>query len=233
MNFKKHILYEDDHYIIIDKPPYVSTLQDRVDAVNISDLAKEYDPKAIVNHRLDKETSGLLVIARSEEAYRHFSILLEHRNVEKHYHALVWGIHQFNEMLIEAPLKVTGSGKVHIDPAGKYSATVVKTLEHFGQHSLLECKILTGKKHQIRIHLASGDASIIHDERYGGEPLFLSNIKRNYRPKKEVEERPISRRVLLHAYSIEFESIDGKRIKLQSEYPDDFNLVLKQLRKFR
>jgi len=230
--FSEAIVFEDDEYIIIDKPPFISTLQDRFDSINISDLAKEYCPGAIVNHRLDKETSGLLVIAKNEEAYRHFSILLENHEVHKLYHTIVWGTHQFQEMLIEAPLLVTNSGKVRVDPAGKYSATIVKTLELFPKHSLLECKILTGKKHQIRIHLGSGGAPIIHDGTYGGDPLYLSDLKRNYKGKSSSEERPLSRRVMLHSKQLAFENQAGKLIELDTDYPSDFELILKKLRKF-
>ena len=231
MNFKEHIIFEDDNYIIINKPPFVSTLQDRVDKINISDLAKEYYANAIVNHRLDKETSGVLVIAKSENAYRHFAILLENRAVDKYYQALVWGIHNFEQLLIEAPLRVSGSGKVSIDPRGKYSATIAKTIEKFKNQTLVECKLLTGKKHQIRIHLASANASIVHDPLYGGAPLLLSDIKKKYKPKTEVDELPISRRVLLHAKTIRFESLDGKIIEVTTDFPKDIELVLKQIRK--
>ena len=232
VKFQEIILFEDDNYIIINKPAYLSTLEDRKDQINVDLLAKKYFAKSIVNHRLDKETSGVLVIAKHEEAYRHFSILLEKHKVNKIYQALVWGTHAFEELLIEAPLHISGSGKVKIDPKGKYSATIVRSVEKFKNNTLVECKILTGKKHQIRIHLASADASIVNDETYGGKPLFLSDVKRNYRPKGEEEERPLSRRVCLHSKKLSFISLDGKEIVVEAPLPKDIEVILKQLRKF-
>lgn len=232
IKFEEIILHEDDNYIIIDKPAYLSTLEDRKDSVNVNLLAKKYNPDCIINHRLDKETSGALVIAKNEEAYRHFSILLEHHKVNKIYQALVWGTHQFEEMLIEAPLHITGSGKVRLDPRGKHSATIVRTTEKFRTNTLVECKILTGKKHQIRIHLANVEAPIVNDDTYGGKPLFLSDVKRKYKGKDFEEEKPLSRRVCLHSKKVSFESLDGKEVTVVAPLPKDIEIILKQLRKF-
>ena len=232
INFNDLIIYEDDNYIIINKPPHISTLDDRHDLINIKSLAKSYFNNAQVNHRLDKNTSGILVIAKNEDAYRHFSLLLENREVEKTYHAIVWGRHNFEEMLFEAPLEIKNNGKVIVSSRGKYSATLAKTLKIYNNHSLIECRPITGKKHQIRIHLASGEASIIGDGLYGGDFLYLSDIKRNYKPKQEQEEVALMDRFALHSKALKFTSIDGKEINIETEYPKDFQRVVKQLDKW-
>lgn len=230
--FTDFIIYEDDNYIIINKPPHLSTLDDRHDKINIKALSKSYYTDAQVNHRLDKETSGVLVIAKNPNAYRHFSILLENRNAKKTYHAIIWGVHNFNEMLIEAPLEIKSNGKVIVSNLGKYSATIAKTLKIYNHFSLVSCQPITGKKHQIRIHLASGGAPIINDELYGGNPIFLSHLKKKYKPKEEQEERSLINRFALHSYNLSFKSIDGKEINVTAPYPKDFERVVKQLEKW-
>src|SRR5690242_15127515 len=95
-DFKALILSEDDDYILINKPPFISTLEDRHDRVNILALARNYADDAQVCHRLDKDTSGVLAIAKNPEAYRHLSMQFEHREVSKVYHAIADGIHDFN-----------------------------------------------------------------------------------------------------------------------------------------
>lgn len=232
LKFDDLIIFQDDNYIIINKPPHVSTLDDRHDPINIKLLAKDYLESTQVNHRIDKETSGVLVIAKHAEAYRHFSILLEDRKVEKTYHAISWGRHNFEEMLIEAPIEIKGNGRVVVSARGKYSATKAKTLKIYNNNTLIECKPITGKKHQIRIHLASGDAPIINDELYGGAPIYLSSLKKKYKPKDELEERSLMDRFALHAKEIKFVSLDGKEIHIEAEYPKDFDRVIKQLDKW-
>ena len=232
IKFSDIIIHEDDNYIIVNKPPHFATLDDRHDPVSIKSLAKEYLPEAQVNHRLDKETSGALVIAKHPEAYRHFSILLEDRKVDKTYHAIVWGIHNFQEMMIEAPLEIKSNGRVVVNSKGKQSSTVARTLKIYDNNSLIECKPITGKKHQIRIHLASGGAPIINDELYGGKDIFLSDLKKKYRPKDEQEERSLMDRFALHSKELSFKSIDGKTINVIADYPKDFERVIKQLNKW-
>ena len=232
LKFEDLIIFQDDNYIIINKPPHVSTLDDRHDPVNIKLLAKAYLETTQVNHRIDKETSGVLVIAKQAEAYRHFSILLEERKVDKTYHAVTWGRHNFEEMLIEAPIEIRNNGRVVVSPKGKHSATIAKTLKIYNNNTLVECKPITGKKHQIRVHLASRDAPIINDELYGGEPLYLSGLKRKYKPKYELEERSLMDRFALHAKEIKFISLDGEEIHVVADYPKDFQRVIKQLDKW-
>ena len=94
IHFKDLILYENEDYVVINKPPFIATLEDRVEKVNVLALAKDYTLDAQVCHRLDKETSGVLAIAKNPEAYRHLSMQFEHREVTKIYHAVVDGCHK-------------------------------------------------------------------------------------------------------------------------------------------
>jgi len=233
-HFKDLILFEDDHVIVINKPAFISTLDDRSgDTITIIRMAKQYLPDAQVCHRLDRETSGALVIAKDAETYRAISMQFEHREVNKIYHAFVDGHHKFDDLLIDLPIVNYGKSNVKIDKIdGKKAETYFKTLQYFKHYTLIECKPLTGRMHQIRIHLATQRASITGDDLYGGKPFMLSSVKRNYRLSKEQEEQPIMKRFALHARAIGFKLADGTTISIEAPYPKDFDTMLKMLQKF-
>ncbi|HYG40219.1 MAG TPA: RNA pseudouridine synthase [Cytophagales bacterium] len=230
--FRNWILFENNDFIVINKPPYISTLSDRNDKVNIISLAKEYWPDAQVCHRLDKETSGALAIAKNPEAYRHLSMQFENREVVKVYHAVVAGLHQFEEELVDRPILPLGHGVVKLDKAkGKPAETIFNTLTTFRKHTLVECLPVTGRMHQIRIHLTSLGTPIICDEQYGGEPLYISSLKKKFNLKKDTEELPLIKRVALHAYELHFYGLGNEKISTIAPYPKDFDVLIKQLEK--
>ncbi|HYC87345.1 MAG TPA: pseudouridine synthase [Chryseosolibacter sp.] len=228
--FRESILFEDEDYVLINKPPFISTLEDRNDRTNLLALARHYVESAQVCHRLDKETSGVLAIAKNPEAYRHMSIQFEKRQVVKVYHAVVDGIHNFKETLVDEPILKLDDGTVRISRReGKPAQTYFTTLKTFRQHTLVECRPITGRMHQIRVHLSSVAASITGDELYAGKPFLLSAIKRKYNLKKGTEEVSFIRRMALHAFSLEFDDLSGVRKKVEAPYPKDMNALLKQL----
>lgn len=210
----------------------MASLDDRVNDYNILSLAKEYNEKIQVCHRLDKNTSGILVLSKSEDAYRNIAIQFEKREVEKLYHAVTDGVHEIEPVLIEAPIGNLIRGKVKIDfAAGKASATKVRTAEIYKFHTLFECKPVTGRTHQIRVHLSHIGAPISCDESYGGRPIFLSQIKRKFNLKKGTVEQPLIKRFALHARSITFKDLAGKVVEYTAPYPKDFEVLIKQLEK--
>lgn len=223
------ILYQDEDYLFVHKPAHISTLEDRNDAVNMLAVVRQAEPDAQVCHRLDKDTSGVLAIARHPEAYRHLSMQFEHRQVKKIYHALVDGLHQFQQTEVDKPILKLPDGMVRIAREGKPAHTFFTTLRSFRQHTLVECQPVTGRMHQIRIHLATLGASIAGDEQYGGKPVFLSAIKRDFKLKKETEEEPLMKRMALHAFSLEFDSMQGQRLRVEAPYPKDLRALIKQL----
>ncbi len=234
LRFTDLILYQDNDYIAINKPAFVATLEDRNDPYNILSLARDYIADAQVCHRLDKETSGVLIIAKNPEAYRGLSMQFEKRKVSKQYHALCDGIHDFKELPIDLPIYITGKGTVKIDQRqGKEASSVAQTLTAYQQHSLVLCRPLTGRMHQVRIHLSSMGAPVTGDEVYGGKPLYLSSLKRHYNLKQWEEELPLIKRTALHAWSLEFKGIDNKPIRVEAPYPKDFAVAVKQLEKYR
>ncbi len=231
VDFQNLILFENADYLVINKPPYLSSLDDRHEAQNILDLAKMHTADAQLCHRLDKETSGCLVIAKNPEAYRHMAIQFENRKVEKVYHAVVEGIKEYEHLLVDRNLVASNKGIAKVSKEGKPAQTEFNTLKTYYAHSLIECKPITGRLHQIRVHLAYLKSPICGDTLYGGKPLYLSSLKRRFNLKKNTEELPIMQRVSLHAYSIGFEGLDGQRIQVEAPYPKDFQVLAHQLEK--
>lgn len=196
-------------------------------------LARQYTPDAQVCHRLDKETSGCLIIAKNPAAYRLISMQFERRKVKKVYHALVNGTHQFNDLDVNLPILNLGNKNVAISrQEGKAAETIFNSIKFYKHYTLIECQPITGRMHQIRIHLASQRAAIAGDDMYGGQPVLLSGIKRGYRLGKDQEELPIMKRFALHAKEVTFKINEEDQITVSAPYPKDFATLLKLLDKF-
>lgn len=233
IQFKLLVIWENENYIIINKPSGISSLPER-DATreNLLGLAKEYSSDAQLCHRIDKETTGVLVVAKNPEAYRNLAIQFEEREVDKVYHAVVNGIHNFQSTLVDLPIFQSSKGNVRIDKLlGKFSETTFNTIASYQKHSLVACMPVTGRMHQIRIHLASTGAPIVGDPMYGGDYAYLSQIKRKFNLKKLTEEQPLMKRVALHAYQIQFKDLDGGIVNIQAPYPKDLRALINQLEK--
>jgi 23S rRNA pseudouridine955/2504/2580 synthase len=232
--FKDLIVYEDADYILINKPPHVATLDERTadNPYSILRMAKGYTADAQVCHRLDKETSGILAIAKNPEAYRHLSMQFEHRQVVKNYQAVVGGIHDFDSISVYLPIAQLTNGTVKIDrQKGKEAETIFNSIRAYRMHTLVNCYPITGRMHQIRIHLSCLKAPIVCDPQYGGEPVFLSQIKRKFNLKRETEELPLIQRVALHARSLTFARLNEEEVTVEAPYPKDFEALIRQLEK--
>ncbi len=233
IDFKELIVFEDENYLVINKPAFVSTLEDRNDPYNILSIYKEQFETVFVCHRLDKETTGALLLAKNEEAFRHAAMQFESREVEKVYHALVYGHFSEEVIQVDVPLRVGGSGSVKIDRRrGKEATTIFRLGKTISRYSLVEAKPISGRRHQIRVHLSYLEYPICGDTQYGGKPIFLSEFKKNYRPSNDHEERPLFDRVALHARSLKFSGLDDKEISVTCDYPKDLQMILARLEKF-
>ena len=234
-SFKDLILFENDDFIVVNKPPFVASLDERGGSgeVNILRLAKQYSADAQVCHRLDKETSGAIIIAKNPEAYRTVAIQFEKRRVKKTYHAVVDGQFVFNDLFIDLPILNDGNKSVTIDrKEGKRAETYFNSIVQYRHYTLVECKPITGRMHQIRIHLATQRAAIVGDYMYKGKPVYLSAIKKGYRIAKDDEEQPIMKRFALHAKHLVFKGLDEQDIVIDAPYPKDFATLIKLLDKF-
>lgn len=235
VNFKDLILFENEDYIVINKPPHVATINERTadKSISILRMAKEYSFDAQVAHRLDKETSGVLAIAKNPEAYRHLAMQFEHREVTKRYHAVANGVHDFDSISVFLPIAPLKDGTaVKIDrQKGKAAETIFFTLKAFKKHTLVECLPITGRMHQIRVHLQCLKAPIVCDPTYGGKDIYLSELKKDYKLKQETDELPIMHRVALHAFSLSFKLMNGNPVTIEASYPKDFGVLVKLLEK--
>jgi 23S rRNA pseudouridine955/2504/2580 synthase len=230
LDFSALILWEDTDYLAVNKPPFVATLQDRNEPLNLLALAKAYTADAQVCHRLDKDTSGVLIVAKNPAAYRHLSLQFQNRAVTKLYHAITDGIHRFQEELVDLPLLKQNDGTVKIsNRQGKPAQTRINTLRVFRSHTLVQCQPVTGRMHQLRVHLAALGAPITGDEQYGGKPVFLSSLKKDFTLKKFTEEQPLIKRMALHALSLTFINLNGQRVTVEAPYPKDLKALVRQL----
>ena len=233
MNFSSCIIYEDADWIIINKPAGIATLADRNHpSTNILKLAKNYCAAAQACHRLDKGTSGVLALAKNLEAYRTLSKQFEKKFVHKVYHAILQGVHYFKNESIKAPIYTTPNGKATISNKGKSAETIFHTQQTFLGYTLVTCKPITGRMHQIRLHATYKNAPIVGDVQYGGSEIYLSLLKKNYRLKTNTVERPLIQRAALHACAITFKNIQDKIIAVEAPYAKDFEVLCKQLKKY-
>jgi 23S rRNA pseudouridine955/2504/2580 synthase len=236
INFEDLIIFENEDYIVINKPSHIPTIDERTAdrSLSILKMAKTYSSDAQVGHRLDKETSGALAIAKNPTAYRHLAMQFEHREVTKRYHAVVNGVHDLDSISVLLPISPIRDGTaVKIDRTnGKVAETVFFTKKIYRKHTLIECLPITGRMHQIRVHLMCLKAPIVCDPTYGGDDIFLSSLKRKFHLKQETEELPMIQRVALHAFSLTFSLLDQERITIEAPYPKDFGVLVKLLDKY-
>lgn len=234
------ILYLDDHIAVVNKPPGVPVVPSRSGkGGSLQELVGTHlgGARVYVVHRIDREASGVVVFAREKETHRALSLMFERRQVKKTYLALVRGRPHPAAGTIELPLKVDPDNPTRMVVAGtggKPSRTDYRTLEVFRGYSLVELNPTTGRMHQVRVHLAAVGNPLAVDPLYGGgEAVYLSEFKRDYRPKKSREERPLISRLSLHARDIRLtHPVSGVEFFVEAPLPHDFEILLKQLSKY-
>ena len=238
MKNKFTIIYEDEDILVLDKASGELTIPDRFkpEQFNLYNYLEGKYGKIFTVHRLDRETSGLLVFAKTEAAHKSLSQQFEDRTVEKIYKVLVEGVMYDMEGSIDKPIAKHPSkaGQMTVSSKGKPSLTLYKVVEHFKNYTLAEADIKTGRTHQIRVHFKSIGYPLAVDSVYGRSDVFLlSKVKKKYNFGKEEEERPMMSRTSLHAARLVLDHpVSGKRMTFESELPKDFGAVVKQLQKW-
>ena len=173
-------------------------------------------------------------MAKDSDTYRNIALQFQKREVNKTYHTLVAGVHRFEDEVVDLPLLISTNKRVTVHKQeGKKAQTIVSSIESFRNFSLLACQPITGRMHQIRVHLKALGCPIVGDALYGGIDIFLSKLKRNYKTNNRREEKALNHGYLLHAHSLKFRHpISGKEIEFSAQPPKNFGVVLKMLRKY-
>ncbi|MCB0694712.1 MAG: RluA family pseudouridine synthase [Lewinellaceae bacterium] len=232
------VLFQDDDLLVVNKPPRLLTLPDRyaADKPSLIQALKEKDPGIMVNHRLDKDTSGVIVFTRNPEAHAQLSRQFDQRTLTKTYLALVKGVVASDEGVIDQPIAAHPSedGRMRIWKGGKPSRSSYRVLERFRHYSWLEVTIDTGRTHQIRVHCAFIGHPLAVDPLYGSdEGVYLSSFKHNYRDNRQTSEQPLIDRLSLHAWKISFaHPRTGDPVVVEAPLPKDLRAVINQLQKW-
>ncbi len=239
MDLKIDKIYEDNDILVVNKPygliVHPKNAEDKQPSLtdwvidNYPELKNGGEPfiasgtplpRAGIVHRLDKDTSGLILIAKNQSAFDYLKNLFQTHKIKKHYYALVYGKPKQSSGTIDAPLGRIGmkrttklEGKKLID--GKESITEYKTIKNFDKYTLLDVMPQTGRTHQIRVHLKSVGHPIV------GDPV--------YAPKGWQRPEGLAR-LFLHAYKLEFPAPDGKRLTIEADLPDDLQNVINALK---
>ena len=211
------ILSSDEHIIVLDKPAGLSVLPDgwEKDSSYLVKILEEEFGKIFVVHRLDKTTSGVMVLARTADAHRALNMQFDQRQARKIYHAIVLGNPKWDEHVARHPLRVNVGHKHRTmvdDKNGKPSETRFKTIKRYPAHALLEAELMTGRTHQIRVHAYALGYPLLGDVLYSA-------------PETDFIARPA-----LHSYSLSFNHpIIHERLTFTAPYPPDFKSALKKL----
>ena len=236
MKLTDFTIAETDDWIALNKPSGLLSIPDREGKdVSLKKLLIEKYDNIFTVHRLDKDTSGLIVFAKNETTHKLLSQQFEERQTEKIYRGLVLGSLAEKEGTIDAPIAEDPAkkGLMTVYRKGKESITAYEVLEDFKIFSWVQFQIYTGRTHQIRVHAKHIGHPVVCDELYGdGKPIMLSSLKHKFKlSKNELEERPILNRLALHALSLQFINIHREKIKLEAPVPKDLRALLQQLRK--
>lgn len=230
------LIFENDDFVGLNKPPGLLSIPDRERKdISLKDLLQDKYGHIFTVHRLDKDTSGVIVFAKNEGAHRHLSMQFEERRAEKIYVGLVTGSLTDPKGSINKPIaeNTVKRGVMLIHQRGKQSITDYEVLKNFGIYSWLQFRIHTGRTHQIRVHMKDIGHPIVCDDLYGdGLPVFISSIRSKFKlSKKEEEEKPILSRLALHANRLKFEDSMGKMIEIEAPVPKDIRATVQQLEK--
>jgi 23S rRNA pseudouridine1911/1915/1917 synthase len=239
---KLNIVYEDKDLLVIDKPVGMvahpapgnreGTLVNALLAhcgKSLSGIGGVVRPGIV--HRLDKDTSGLMVVAKNDAAHQALSRQFSDRTLSRTYHALVWGVPAPITGEIDAPIgrHPRDRKKMAVTAKGKPAVTRYRVLERLGPVSLIECKLMTGRTHQIRVHLAHIKHPVVGDPVYGKRGSGFG-AQGSAKEKKAIEALQTFPRQALHATELKFQHPrTNKAMRFKSELPKDMAKLLRQL----
>lgn len=243
------ILFEDDNVVAVDKPTGLAVIPGRGETTSLLELLAgqlklpwkgSADPRLRVVHRLDKDTSGVMLFAKNIDAQRHLSHQFQNNKVQKEYVAIVAGKPGGDEGRIGADIgpDPNDKRKMAVMKHGRPALTDWKVEGRFRGMALVRAFPRTGKTHQIRVHLKSIGNPLAVDELYNPRPegtppgIFLSHFKRKYKANRHEDERPLIGRLTLHAHRVTFQLPGGVEKMIESPLPKDFRATINMLSKY-
>ncbi len=230
------IVFENDDFIVLNKPAGLLSIPDRIQSSpSLKDLLTEKYGAIFTVHRIDRDTSGIIVFAKNEATHKYLSLAFEERRVQKYYYGLVHGQPAESSGTIDAPISEhpLHKGFMTVHRNGKPAITSYKVVEAYKAFSLVEFQLHTGRTHQIRVHCKNIGHPLACDEMYGdGKPVLLSSLKKKFKLSKNAEEeKPILSRLALHAHRLQFTDAGGSAHELTADLPKEMRALLQQLKK--
>ena len=240
------IIYEDDEVIVVNKSAgmvvhpghgnYTGTLVNGL-IHHIENLPKNSNERPGLVHRIDKDTSGLLVVAKTEYAMANLASQFYNRTTNRLYLALVWGNVENEEGTIEGNIGRSLKNRLQMDvfpegDFGKHAVTHYKVVERFSYVTLVQCKLETGRTHQIRAHFKYIGHPLFNDERYGGDRILKGTTFTKYKQFVDNCFKVLPRQAL-HAKTLGFEHpVTKKQMSFDSELPEDMQLAIEKWRNY-
>ncbi len=240
------IIYEDEEVMVVNKSAgmvvhpghgnYTGTLVNGL-IHHIENLPKNSNERPGLVHRIDKDTSGLLVVAKTEYAMANLASQFYNRTTDRLYLALVWGNVEDDEGTIEGNIGRSLKNRLQMDvfpdgDFGKHAVTHYKVIERFSYVTLVQCKLETGRTHQIRAHFKYIGHTLFNDERYGGDRILKGTTFTKYKQFVDNCFKVLPRQAL-HAKTLGFEHpITKKQMSFNSEIPEDMQLVIEKWRNY-
>jgi 23S rRNA pseudouridine1911/1915/1917 synthase len=231
------IIYENEELVAVNKPSGMLSIPDRHDEAlpSLQKMLREKYGTIFTVHRLDRDTSGIILFAKNETMHKYLSQLFELHQVQKFYSGIVSGQPVNMQGTIDAPIAEhpVHKGSMVVHRKGKVAITDYTVLEKLGSFSLVQFQIHTGRTHQIRVHAKHLGHPIACDPLYGdAKPILLSSIKKKFKlGKNELEEKPMLSRLALHASRLQFTLPNGDALVLEAPLPKDIRALLQQLKK--
>lgn len=242
------IVYEDDSLLVVNKPAgmvvhpghgnYSGTLLNAL-VYHFENLPKNSSDRPGLVHRIDKDTSGLLVVAKTEHAMTHLAKQFFDKSSEREYRALVWGDFEEEEGTVEGNIGRNPKNRLQQivfseddEQQGKHAVTHYKVIERFGYVTLVSCKLETGRTHQIRVHMKHIGHTLFNDERYGGDRILKGTSFTKYKQFVDNCFKVLPRQAL-HAKTLGFEHPEtGEWMSFNTELPQDMTACIERWRNY-